>query len=214
MSIRLKPVTFALPFRCLSDSLSTSMPLDCTGTQEEFIVIHLFYQMALFFQHQWDSKAWKKIHQPLQNFILYSARAKHKVHVSTISLFSSSSWRVMLAAVLRHSRHCHTATALPLPCNTDSGPLQEHWVFQSRGRNQGEHEGGCEGGQHQIKPANSWPCLQKWFMIRREALHNRCTHWYNTNTNDHRDCRGLKTPSFTNSRLKTDKIATELAADK
>lgn len=115
MSIPLKPVTFTLLFRCLSDSLSTPMPLDFTETQKEFIVIHLFYQMARFFQHQRDSKAWKKIHRPLQNFILYSACAKHKVHVSTVSLFSSSSCRVMLAAVLRHSRHCHTATALPLP---------------------------------------------------------------------------------------------------
>lgn len=80
MSIPLNPVTFTLLFSCISDSLSTPMPLDSTETQEKFIVIDLFYQMALLLQHQWDSKAWKKPHQPLQNFIAYSACAK--VHVS------------------------------------------------------------------------------------------------------------------------------------
>jgi len=125
MSILRKPVTLMLLVRCPSDSLSKSMPLDFTGTQEQFIVIYLFYQMALFLQHQRDSKAWKEIHRPLQNLMLYSACTEHEADVNTVSLFSSSSCRVMLAAVLRLSRHCCTAAALPFPCNTDSGPLQE-----------------------------------------------------------------------------------------
>lgn len=112
MLILIKPLTFL--FRCLSDSLSTSMPFDFTGTQKEFTVINLYYQMALFSapvrQHSLEKK---QNHQPLQKFILYFAYANHKVHISTVSLFSSSSCRVMLAAMLTHSRCCSTAVALP-----------------------------------------------------------------------------------------------------
>lgn len=153
MSNPLKPVSFTLLFGSLSDSLSTSMPLAFTRTQEEFIVIHVFLSNGSMFWAPGRQQDLEKKYTGQFRTSSCILHVQNMVHVSTVSLLSSSSCRVMLAAVLRHSRYCHTAAALPLPCNRDSGPLQEHQGFQSRGRNQGEHEGGFEGGQLMTMPA-------------------------------------------------------------
>lgn len=92
MLISIKPLTF--PFRCLSASLSTSMPFDFTGTQKEFTVNNLFYQMALFSAPERQYSLEKNQNQqPLQKFILCSAYAKHKVHKHSLySAAAAAGW--------------------------------------------------------------------------------------------------------------------------